>query len=111
MIKNKEIIFYKIWFNKVSFINYLRIWGLKVIMYISKKKRKSKLYLREEYNIFIEYINISNQYLIYLIKRRKVRVYNANIIIFNKSIIKSTIANLSLNLSFNDLILIRKSND
>ena len=79
-------------------------------MHISKKKKKSKLYLRGEHNIFIEYINIFNQYLIYLIKKRKVRIYNASIIIFNKSIIRSTAANLSLDLSPNDLTLIRKSN-
>ena len=80
-------------------------------MYIPKEKRKSKLYLRREYNIFIEYINTLNQYLIYLIKRKKIRVYDANIIIFNESIIKSTIVNLSLDLNFNDLTLIKKSND
>ena len=72
--------------------------------------KKSKLYLREEYSIFIEYINILNQYLIYLIKARKVRVYNASVIIFNEFIIKSTAASLSLDLSFNDLTLIKESN-
>ena len=60
MIKNKQIIFYKAWFNKVPFIDHLRIWGLKVIIYISKEKRKSKLHSRGEYNIFIGYINILN---------------------------------------------------
>ena len=110
MIKNKRIIFYKAWFNKVFFINYLRIWGLKVIVYIPIKKRKSKLYLRKEHDIFIEYINISNQYLIYLIKRRKVRIYNASVVIFNKFLIKSIIANLNLDFNFNDLILVGESN-
>ena len=43
-------------------------------------------------------------------KGRKVRIYNANIIIFNKFIIRSTIANLSLNINFDDLTLIEKSN-
>ena len=79
-------------------------------MHISKEKKKSKLYPRKEYNIFIGYINTPNQYLIYLIKGRKVRIYNANIVIFNKSIIKSIIANLNLDLSLNDLILVRESN-
>ena len=110
MIKDKQIISYKIWFNKVSFINYLRIWGSKVIIYIPKKKRKSKLYLRKEYDIFIEYINIPNQYLIYLIKGRKIRIYDANIVIFNKSTMRSTVADLNSDLNLNDLTLIRKSN-
>ena len=79
-------------------------------MYISKKKRKSKLYLRGEYNIFIEYINILNQYLIYLIKGKKVRIYNASIIIFDESTIKSIIADLNSDLSPDDLILIGESN-
>ena len=47
----------------------------------------------------------------YLIKGRKVRIYNANIIIFDESIVRFITANLSLNLSFDDLILIKKSND
>ena len=46
----------------------------------------------------------------YLVKGRKIRVYNASIIIFNKSIIKSTIAGLNLDLNPDDLILIRESN-
>ena len=111
IIKDKQIISYKIQFNKVFFINHLRIWGLKVIIYISKKKRKSKLYLRGEYDIFIGYINIFNQYLIYLIKKRKVRVYNASIIIFNEFIIRSIIADLSVDLSSDDLTLVGESND
>ena len=45
-----------------------------------------------------------------MIKGRKVRVYNANIIIFNKSTIRFTIANLSLDLSPDDLTLIKESN-
>ena len=60
IIKDKRIIPYKAWFNKMLFINYLRIWGLKVIIYIPKKKRKSKLYPRKKYDIFIECINIFN---------------------------------------------------
>ena len=80
------------------------------MVYISKKKRKSKLHPRKKYNIFIEYINIPNQYLIYLIKRRKVRIYNASVIIFNKSTIKSITANLSSDLNPNNLTLIKESN-
>ena len=111
MIKNKQIISYKAWFNKVPFINYLRIQRLKVIIYIPKEKRKSKLYPREKHNIFIGYTNIPNQYLIYLIKGRKVKVYNASIIIFDKSIIRSITADLSSDLNPDDLTLIEKSND
>ena len=48
--------------------------------------------------------------LIYLIKRRKVRVYNASIIIFNESIMGFTVVNLSLDLSPDDLTLIGKFN-
>ena len=79
-------------------------------MYIPKKKRKSKLHLRRKYDIFIGYINILNQYLIYLIKGRKVRVYNASVVIFDEFIIRFIAAGLSLDFSFNDLILIRESN-
>ena len=79
-------------------------------MHIPKKKRKSKLHPRREYNIFIEYINTPDQYLIYLIKEKKVRVYNASVIIFNKSIMRSTAANLSSDLNPNDLTLVKESN-
>ena len=71
-------------------------------MYISKKKRKSKLYLRKKYDIFIEYTNIPNQFLIYLIKGKKVRVYDVSVVIFNKSTIKSTIADLNIDFNPND---------
>ena len=75
----------------------------------------------KSYNIYSEKIgNLSCTYiksiiflsniLIYLIKRRKVRIYNASVIRFNKSIIRFIIAGLNLDLSFNDLTLVRELN-
>ena len=80
-------------------------------MYIFKKKRKLKIYPANELNIFVKYINIPKQYLIYLIKSNKTRIYDLNIIVFDKFIIKSITAGLNLDFDAYDLSLIKESND
>ena len=78
-------------------------------MYIFKKKWKSKLYSAGELNIFVKCIDISKQYLVYLIKGGKIRVYDLNIIVFDEFIIKLIVVGLSLDLDIYDLFLIGKS--
>ena len=79
-------------------------------MYIFKKKRKSKLYPANEFDIFVRYINIPKQYLIYLIKDSKIKIYDLNIIVFDESIIKLIVAGLSLDLDIYDLFLVKINN-
>ena len=78
-------------------------------MYIFKKKRKSKLYFASEFSIFVKYTNIPKQYLIYLIKGNKTRVYDLNIVVFDESIIRLIAVELNLDFDTYDLFLIRKS--
>ena len=79
-------------------------------MYIFKKKRKSKLHLANELNIFVKYTNIPKQYLVYLIKGSKIRIYDLNIIVFDESIIKLIIAGLNSDFDIYDLFLIKENN-
>ena len=78
-------------------------------MHIFKKKRKSKLYSASEFNIFVKYINILKQYLIYLIKGSKIRIYDLNIVVFDESIIRLIAVGLSLDLDTYDLFLVKES--
>ena len=79
-------------------------------MYIFKEKRKSKLYPANELSIFVKYTNIFKQYLVYLIKGGKIKIYDLNIIVFDESIIRLIAAGLSSDFDIYDLFLIKESN-
>ena len=78
-------------------------------MYIFKKKRKLKLHPASELNIFVKYINIFKQYLVYLIKSNKIRIYDLNIVVFDESTIKLIVAGLSSDFNIYDLSLVGES--
>ena len=110
MIDERRITPHQAWYNEVPSIDHLRIWGSKVVVHIPKKKRKSKLHPASELNIFVKYTNTPKQYLVYLIKSDKTRIYDSSIVVFDESTMGSTAAGLSSDLDTYDLSLVRESN-
>ena len=78
-------------------------------MHIFKEKRKSKLHPAGEFGIFVGYTDIPKQYLVYLIKGGKTRVYDLSVVVFDESTMGSIAAGLSSDLDTYDLSLVGES--